>query len=72
MNAGWVTTFNEYAIVGETLYFIPEDIPKKEAALFDVKFTGFGVVGNNAIKMGESVVVFGAGGIGLNIVQAIN
>ena len=33
--------------------------------------TGFGVVENNAkLKMGESVVVFGAGGIGLNIVQA--
>ena len=33
--------------------------------------TGFGVVENNAkLKMGESVVVFGAGGIGLNIIQA--
>ena len=33
--------------------------------------TGFGVVENNArLKMGESVVVFGAGGIGLSIVQA--
>jgi Zn-dependent alcohol dehydrogenase len=35
--------------------------------------TGFGVVENNAkIKLGESVVVFGAGGVGLNIVQATN
>ena len=33
--------------------------------------TGFGVVVNNAkVKIGESVVVYGAGGIGLNIVQA--
>src|SRR5690606_12611519 len=33
--------------------------------------TGFGVVTNNArVKIGESVVVYGAGGIGLNIVQA--
>jgi len=33
--------------------------------------TGFGVVENNAqVKIGESVVVFGAGGIGLNIIQA--
>jgi Zn-dependent alcohol dehydrogenase len=33
--------------------------------------TGFGVVVNNArVKIGESVVVFGAGGVGLNIVQA--
>ena len=33
--------------------------------------TGFGVVVNNArVRIGESVVVFGAGGVGLNIVQA--
>ena len=35
--------------------------------------TGFGVVENNAkLRMGESIVVFGAGGIGLNIIQAAN
>jgi S-(hydroxymethyl)glutathione dehydrogenase/alcohol dehydrogenase len=33
--------------------------------------TGFGVAQNNAkVRIGESVVVFGAGGVGLNIVQA--
>ena len=33
--------------------------------------TAFGVVENNAkLKMGESVIVYGAGGIGLNIIQA--
>ena len=33
--------------------------------------TAFGVVENNAcLKMGESVVVYGAGGIGLSIIQA--
>ena len=33
--------------------------------------TGFGVIENNAkLKIGESIVVFGAGGIGLNIIQA--
>ena len=73
LNAGWVTTFNEFAIVSENrCTSIPEDISKKDAALFGCAVTtGFGVVENNAqIKMGESVVVFGAGGIGLNIVQA--
>ncbi len=73
LNAGWVTTFNDYAIVSENrCTSIPEDIPKKEAALFGCAVTtGFGVVENNAqVRMGESVVVFGAGGIGLNIVQA--
>ena len=35
--------------------------------------TGFGVVENNAqLKIGESIVVLGAGGIGLNIIQAAN
>ena len=73
LNAGWVTTFNEFAIVSENrCTSIPEEISKKDAALFGCAVTtGFGVVENNAqIKMGESVVVFGAGGIGLNIVQA--
>ncbi len=33
--------------------------------------TGFGVINNNAqLKIGQSIAVFGAGGIGLNIVQA--
>ena len=73
LNAGWVTTFNNFAIVSENrCTCIPKEISKKDAALFGCAITtGFGVVENNAqIKMGESVVVFGAGGIGLNIVQA--
>jgi S-(hydroxymethyl)glutathione dehydrogenase/alcohol dehydrogenase len=51
---------------------IPSGTDPDAAALFGCAVTtGFGVVENNAkLKMGESVVVFGAGGIGLNIVQA--
>lgn len=73
VNAGWVTTFNEYAIVAENrITPIPADSDMEVAALFGCAVTtGFGVVVNNAkIKIGESVVVFGAGGVGLNIVQA--
>ena len=73
LNAGWVTTFNEYAIVSENRVTpIPADTDPEVAALFGCAVTtGFGVVVNNArLKIGESVVVFGAGGIGLNIVQA--
>ena len=73
VNAGWVTTFNEYAIVSENrLTPIPADSDLEVAALFGCAVTtGFGVVENNAkVRIGESVVVFGAGGIGLNIVQA--
>ena len=33
--------------------------------------TGFGVINNNAkLKIGESVLIYGAGGVGLNIIQA--
>lgn len=73
INAGWVTTFNKFAVVSENrCTAIPEDVSNDDAALFGCAVTtGFGVVENNAkIKMGESVVVLGSGGIGLNIIQA--
>ena len=73
LNAGWIATFNEYAIVSENrMTPIPADSDLEVAALFGCAVTtGFGVVENNAkVRIGESVVVFGAGGVGLNIVQA--
>lgn len=73
INAGWVTTFNTHAVVSENrCTAIPSHISKKEAALFGCAVTtGFGVVENNAkLRMGESIVIYGAGGIGLNIIQA--
>jgi S-(hydroxymethyl)glutathione dehydrogenase/alcohol dehydrogenase len=72
VNAGWVTTFNEYAIVSENrVTAIPADFDPEVAALFGCAVTtGFGVVTNNArLAIGESIAIFGAGGIGLNIVQ---
>ncbi len=73
VNAGWVTTFNEHAVVSENrLTPIPGDSDLEVAPLFGCAVTtGFGVVQNNArLKIGESIVVYGAGGVGLNIVQA--
>lgn len=73
LNAGWIATFNEYAIVSENrVTAIPMGSDMEVAALFGCAVTtGFGVVENNAqIRIGESVVIFGAGGVGLNIVQA--
>lgn len=73
LNAGFVTTFNEYAIVSENRVTpVPPGTDLKLAALFGCAVTtGFGVVVNNAkLKIGESIVVYGSGGIGLNIVQA--
>ena len=73
LNAGWVTTFNTHAIVSENRCTnIEQSVSSELASLFGCAITtGFGVVENNAqIKIGESVVVFGAGGVGLNIIQA--
>ena len=72
VNAGWVTTFNEYALVSENrATAIPADFDPEIAALFGCAVTtGFGVVTNNAhLAIGQSIAIFGAGGIGLNIVQ---
>ena len=72
VNAGWVTTFNDLAIVSENrVTAIPSDFDPEVAALFGCAVTtGFGVVNNNArLAIGESIAIFGAGGIGLNIVQ---
>lgn len=72
VNAGWVTTFNDYAVISENrVTAIPSDFDPEIAALFGCAVTtGFGVVTNNArLAIGESIAVFGAGGIGLNIVQ---
>ena len=60
LNAGWVTTFNEYAIVSENrCTSIPIDINNDDAALFGCAVTtAFGVVENNAkLRFGESVLV---------------
>lgn len=73
VNAGWVTTFNDYAVVSENRVTpIPVDFDLKLAPLFGCAVTtAFGVVNNDAqVKVGQSVVVFGVGGVGLNTVQA--
>lgn len=73
VNAGWITTFNRHAVVSENrLTPVANDVDLKAAALYGCAVTtGFGVVENRArIRLGDTVVVFGAGGIGLNIVQA--
>ena len=73
VNAGWVTTFNEKAIVSENrITTIPNSFDMRLAPLFGCAVTtAFGVVNNDAkIKVGQSVIIFGIGGVGLNIVQA--
>ena len=72
LSAGWVTTFNEYAIVSENRVTpIPKDFDLKLAALFGCAVTtGLGVINNKAqLQIGQSILVIGAGGVGLNIIQ---
>jgi len=73
VNAGWITTFNEYAVVSENRVTpIRKDMPLEAAALLGCAVpTGAGSFLHEAgIGPRTSVVIFGAGGIGLNAVQA--
>ena len=72
VNAGWVTTFNERAIVSENrVTKVSSDIDQKTAPLFGCAVTtALGVINNDAkLKIGQSVVIFGVGGLGLNLAQ---
>ncbi|MBN2459210.1 zinc-binding dehydrogenase [Candidatus Woesearchaeota archaeon] len=71
VNAGWVTTFSEYAVISENrLTPIPKDYDLKIAPLYGCALTtAFGVINNNAkLKTGESILIFGTGGVGNAVV----
>lgn len=73
LHAGWVTTFQTKTIVSENrVTKVPTTVDPKIGSLFGCAVTtAFGVVNNDAqIKIGQSVIVFGCGGVGLNILQA--
>ena len=68
-----VSTFSRYSVIPEkALLKIPSDLPLDVAALLGCAVvTGFGAVANAAkVKPGDTVAVLGAGGVGLNVVQA--
>jgi len=68
VNAGAITTFSRHSILSENrLTVIPADFCLKQAALLGCALpTGLGTVLNTAQpKPGESLAVFGCGGIGL-------
>ena len=74
VNAGFVTTFNEFGIASENrLTKISKYENLKTAALYGCAVTtGFGLVVNKlSSTLGKNVVVFGAGGIGLSVIQAL-
>lgn len=72
INAGWVTTFQEYAVVSENrVTAIPNDFDPSAAALLGCAVTtAAGALANDAcLAVGESVVVLGSGGVGLAAVR---
>jgi len=73
VNSGAISTFLRTAVISENrLIPIDKTIPLKEAALLGCAIpTGAGVVVNQMrIKKGESLAVFGVGGIGLSAILA--
>ena len=72
VNAGCVTTFSQYTVASENRVTpIPTDVPLDVASLLGCAVTtGLGIVFNVAnLKPGQSIAVFGVGGIGLNVIQ---
>ncbi len=70
-NAGPITTFNRLTVVAENrLTPVPVTTDFEHCCLLaDTLTTGFGAVTNDAqVRIGESVVVIGCGGIGLGAV----
>ena len=73
VNSGGVTTFQRHALVSENrLTLVPQNMDMDLAVLLGCAApTGMGAVYNVLnVKAGDSVVVFGTGGIGLNAVMA--
>ncbi|GIL00701.1 MAG: dehydrogenase [Alphaproteobacteria bacterium] len=73
VNAGGVTTFQRHAVVSENrLTLLPDGLDMDVAVLLGCAApTGMGAVYNVLnVRPGDSVAVFGTGGIGLNAVMA--
>lgn len=72
INAGWITTFNEYAVVSENrVTKISFNFDKRLGCLFGcAATTGIGLIVNDVnLKLGESIAIFGCGGVGLISLQ---
>ena len=73
VNSGAISTFMTQAVISENrLVPIPKEMPLTEAALLGCAIpTGAGIVMNTAhLQPGQSLAVFGCGGIGLSSILA--
>lgn len=72
-HGNFVSGFSDYTVAPENgLIVIPEDFPLEYACLMGCCIpTGWGAVTNSAnVQPGDKVVVYGIGGVGLNILRA--
>jgi S-(hydroxymethyl)glutathione dehydrogenase/alcohol dehydrogenase len=72
VGGGNVTTFCERAIISENrLTVVKKEVPFTIGALMGCAVTtGLGLINNEAkLKIGESIMVIGCGGVGLNVIQ---
>jgi S-(hydroxymethyl)glutathione dehydrogenase/alcohol dehydrogenase len=75
INAGSITTFNEYVLVSENrIVPLPTGVPLDVAVLFGCAVpTGAGIITNDIRpKPGSSIAIFGLGGIGMSALMATN
>lgn len=73
IKSGKVTTFSEYSICSENrLTPVPHDTPEELCALLGCGLsTALGTINEEAqVKFGESIMIVGAGGLGVNLIKA--
>ncbi len=73
IKSGKITTFSEYSIVSENrLTPVPQETPEELCALLGCSLsTALGTINEEAhVKFGESVMIVGAGGLGVNLIKA--
>ena len=73
VNSGAISTFLEYAVISENrLITIPKEMPLREASMLGCAVpTGAGIVLNTLkAKKGDTIAIFGIGGIGSSAVMA--
>jgi S-(hydroxymethyl)glutathione dehydrogenase/alcohol dehydrogenase len=73
VNAGGITTFGRYSVISENrLTPLPQSFPMRDAALLGCAVpTGVGAIFNTAqARPGQSIAIFGSGGVGLCAVAA--
>lgn len=73
ITSGRITTFSEFSVISENrLTRVPSETPNELCALLGCGLsTALGTIENEAnLLMGESILIVGCGGLGLNLIRA--